>query len=248
MQIEVPPQTELALNDKQNALMALVQMAVAQNQGVDSLSKILEFQERYEANEARKAYNLSMARFKENPPRIVKDKTVHYEVQGKPDTHYMHASLENICEKVIEALSNVGISHRWLMNQGDNGITVTCILTHVMGHSESTSLRSAPDQSGGKNSIQAIGSAVTYLQRYTLLAAVGIAVFGADNDGRTVDRMTDSTLQEWLDSIRASSSIDELKKTYRGAYEAAGALLDKQSQAVIVAAKNERYKVIRAQG
>jgi hypothetical protein len=46
-------------------------------------------------------------------------------------------------------------------------------------------LESAPDESGGKNSIQAIASAVSYLERYTLLAATGLAVKGMDNDGRT---------------------------------------------------------------
>jgi len=42
------------------------------------------------------------------------------------------------------------------------------------------------DSSGNKNEIQARGSAITYLQRYTLIAALGISTADEDNDGQTV--------------------------------------------------------------
>lgn len=63
-------------------------------------------------------------------------------------------------------------------------IRVTCVLTHSRGHSERVWLQAARDDSGNKNSIQAVGSTVTYLQRYTLLAATGMAVQDQrDDDG-----------------------------------------------------------------
>jgi hypothetical protein len=52
-----------------------------------------------------------------------------------------------------------------------------------MGHSESTSLSASPDTSGSKNAIQAIGSTVSYLQRYTILALTGLATEDMDDDG-----------------------------------------------------------------
>ena len=63
-------------------------------------------------------------------------------------------------------------------------IRVSCIITHVLGHSEQVSLQCGADQSGKKNNIQAVGSTVTYLERYTLLAATGIAVKDQDDDAR----------------------------------------------------------------
>ena len=52
------------------------------------------------------------------------------------------------------------IRERWNVEQTKEGrIAVTCILMHVLGHSESVRMESAADQSGGKNNIQAIGSA-----------------------------------------------------------------------------------------
>jgi hypothetical protein len=55
-----------------------------------------------------------------------------------------------------------------------------------MGHSEENTLMAGKDDSGNKNGIQAIGSTVTYLQRYTLKAALGLAA-GADDDGAKSD-------------------------------------------------------------
>ena len=84
-----------------------------------------------------------------------------------------------------DALTKHDLSFRWETDNGTEGlIRVTCVLTHEMGHSERTMLQATPDTSGKKNPIQAIGSTVTYLQRYTLLAATGMAVQGQDDDGR----------------------------------------------------------------
>ena len=50
------------------------------------------------------------------------------------------------------------------------------------------SLSAPPDSSGSKNSIQAIASTLTYLQRYTLLSITGLAASEADDDGRGGDK------------------------------------------------------------
>src|SRR5690606_13579685 len=51
-------------------------------------------------------------------------------------------------------------------------------------HSEENSLAGPADNSGSKNAIQAIGSTLTYLQRYTLIQALGLAA-ADDDDGRS---------------------------------------------------------------
>lgn len=158
----------------------LLRIAVEQGADIEKLEKLMALQERWEANQARKAYIESMAEFKKNAPDIYKDKDVSY-----TGTSYSHATLGGICEVVIEALAKCGFSHRWDTKQPQNGmITVTCILTHILGHSEGTTLEAPPDNSGKKNSIQSIASTVTYLQRYTLLAACGLATKDLpDDDG-----------------------------------------------------------------
>jgi hypothetical protein len=62
-------------------------------------------------------------------------------------------------------------------------VSVTCVVTHEGGHFEETTLHAGADNSGGKNSIQSIGSTITYLQRYTLKPALGLAA-ARDDDGQ----------------------------------------------------------------
>jgi len=164
--------------------MQMLGHAVQQGMPIETLRELMQLKKEWEADEARKAFVAAMAAFKANPPELVKDKHVSYENKTGKLTEYDHATLGGICSAIIKGLAEHSISHRWETAQQDNRIKVTCVLTHAQGHSESVSLHSAADDSGGKNSIQAIGSAVTYLQRYTLLAATGLAALDQDDDGK----------------------------------------------------------------
>ena len=82
-------------------------------------------------------------------------------------------------------LDENGLSFRHNIDNKENGIEVTCIIAHESGHSEQTSVLAPPDKSGSKNDIQAIGSSITYLKRYTLESICGIVTTDDDNDGNT---------------------------------------------------------------
>lgn len=165
--------------------MDMLQMAVAQNADLDRLEKLMELQIRWEANEAKKAYIVAKATFKAEAPTIGKNKHVGFSAKnGGAKTDYDHATLDNVADTLSPILSKHGLSYGWETEQLDGGIIrVTCILTHVSGHSERNSLQAGPDQSGNKNNIQAVCSTVTYLQRYTLLSITGTATGDMDNDG-----------------------------------------------------------------
>lgn len=168
--------------DRAPAPSDLLRLALSQGAGVDQLERLMGLQERYEAMEAKKAYVVAMAAFKANPPRISKDRHVSFQT-SKGQTEYDHASLANVTESINSALSLNGLSASWKTAQIEKSITVTCCITHVLGHQECTSLSAFGDDSGGKNSIQGIGSTVSYLSRYTLLALTGLATHDQDTDG-----------------------------------------------------------------
>jgi len=193
----------------------MMQIAMQSEGGLDKLEKMMEMQERYEANEAKKAYVKAMAAFKADPPRINKDQKVDFKT-SKGRTTYEHASLANVTSKINAALSEHGLSAGWKTEQGNGGISVTCTITHEKGHSESTTLISAPDQSGGKNSIQAIGSTVTYLQRYTILALTGLATHENENDGAPVETVTPEQISELNAAIDAKGVNRDALFNYLG--------------------------------
>ena len=162
---------------------ALIQSAVAGGADLEKLEKLLDLQLKWEANEAKKAYVIAMAAFQADPPKIEKDRHVKFET-AKGIVEYDHATLANVTSKINNALSKHGLSAGWKTSQDETRISVTCKITHIMGHSEETILKSASDLTGGKNAIQAIGSAISYLQRYTLLSLTGLATFDMDDDGK----------------------------------------------------------------
>lgn len=171
---------------------------------LDKVEKMMELQERYEANEAWKAYVVAMAAFKADPPKIYKDAKVEY-----GNTAYKHAKLGSVADKINKGLSEHGLSAAWLNAQKEKAIAVTCKITHILGHSESTTLEAGADTSGAKNSIQAIGSTITYLQRYTLLSLTGLATEEMDDDGAgsEAEYITDeqmATINEWIEGTKTN--------------------------------------------
>ena len=188
----------------------LLQMAVEQGADIDKLEKLMALQERYETNEARKAYTVALSAFKASAPVLTKNKLVSFDT-SKGKTEYKHATLDNVADILGKALSEHGLSFTWKTSQGEGGqITVTCILTHIMGHSESTALSSSPDASGGKNNIQAVGSTITYLERYTLRAITGTAEAESDDDGKAsepVELITDEQVLT-LESLITDNDLD----------------------------------------
>jgi len=191
-----------------NSPATLIQQAVAGGADLEKLEKLMVLQERWDANEAKKAYHKSMSQFKANPPVIEKDKKVSY---GAGKTAYNHASLANVCAKISSELSKYGLSASWSTKQ-NGSVVVTCRITHVQGHSEETSLSAPADGSGSKNPIQAIGSTITYLERYTLLALTGLATSDQDDDGKGADInfITEAQLSNIVDLI-AELDVDESK-------------------------------------
>lgn len=182
------------------AVTPMEMLSRALERGIDSdqLDKLMTLQQRWDADQARKEFVKAMAAFKAEPLRLTRDRTVSYS-----GTNYSHASLAQVVDAVVAALSKHGLSHRWETTQEGDNITVSCVLTHELGHSERTTLSAGPDKSGSKNSIQAIGSTVTYLQRYTLMAATGLAAHDMDDDGRNAAPTAETISQEQLADLEA---------------------------------------------
>jgi hypothetical protein len=198
-----PHEEFLPAKSPEQSPAALIKMAIAQGADLEKLEKLMTLQERYEAAEAKKAYVDAMTLFKANPPEIYKDRKVRYKA-----TAYDHASLANVADKIGKGLSEHGFSHGWTTKQNNGDVTVTCTITHKFGHSESTSLTAPADTSGSKNPIQAIGSTVSYLQRYTLLALTGLATQDMDDDGESggTEMIGDKELSQVVDMVNETGA------------------------------------------
>ncbi len=153
----------------------LIEIAIAQNADIDKLEKLMALQERYDAKNAKAAYLSAVSLFQANCPKIKKLKDGH---------NSKYATLEDIIEQVKDVLFKAGLSYSFSQTQDAQQITVSCHLSHVDGHTETVSLTSDHDKSGGKQPIQALASAVSYLRRYTFTGVTGIVPSDEDSDGR----------------------------------------------------------------
>jgi len=151
---------------------------------LDKLERMLALKREHEKDQARVAFARALSEARAEIPPIMKDATVDYTNRDGKRTNYRHETLAGIAKVIDPILSRYGLSYRFRTDQGQGGVRVTCIIAHAEGHSEETTLAGAPDGSGSKNSFQAVGSAVTYLQRYTLKAALGLSA-EVDDDGQS---------------------------------------------------------------
>jgi hypothetical protein len=216
--------------------MAMLQMAVQQGADLAKLEKLMDLQDRFEKGEARKAFVEAMSAFKSHAINVTKDKT-----NSQYSSKYV--SLGNLVATVTPFLSQHGLSVRWDIDQS-SGIKVTCIVTHLMGHSEAVSMVCPPDKSGAKNPIQEIKSAITYGKACTFESICGLASTDAnlDDDGNGGGGMDEQVVDDYLSAIQASSNDDELKRNFKEAYDKATAAKDKNAQQTFMKAKNARYK------
>lgn len=238
------PQDELALTSTSR----IMEWAVRNGATPEQLATLLDVKLRLEADEKKKAYDRAMSAFRKNAPVIDKTKTVTYANKDGSETTYKHPELDKAAKIVGDALLAVGIRHSWKMSEGANGRTiVTCVLTHDLGHAEDVStLGGPPDASGGKNSVQAIGSTATYLQRYTLLAGCGLVPKGVDDDGRSGEAMDENAITDYCIQMKDAANLNELQTYFGEGWSKAKAKSDKSAQDRIRKVYEEKKKALRA--
>jgi len=162
-----------------NPATKLIEMALTSNADIDKLERLMAMQTAWEEKNAKRDFLDALARFQSKCPDIIKRKQGH---------NCKYAPLSDIVSQTRELISECGLSYRFEQDQNNGLIQVTCILSHFSGHCEKNTMLSPADTSGSKNAIQAIGSAVQYMMRYTFIGALGITTADEDMDGRLPDK------------------------------------------------------------
>lgn len=174
----------MALATVESSPAKLLELAVQQNLDIDKFERLVAMKERWDAEQARKAFYEALAKFQKLVPTLKKDKHVHYVTKTGAVVDYDHTSLGKIQPQIQDAAAECGLSHRWEFNDGPDLMEVTCVITHIDGHSERSSQSAPADTSGHKNTIQGRQSTRTYLERSTLIGALGLMSADKDDDGR----------------------------------------------------------------
>jgi hypothetical protein len=158
----------------------------------EQLREMMDLQERWEANEARKAFHDSMTEAQKHMPVIPKDK------QNK-QTNSMYSKHETIVKLAKPVYTDAGFSLMFYEGetQKENHIRVMCDIRHEKGHLESRFIDLPLDLTGIKGSvnktgIHGAGSTFSYGRRYLTCMIFNIPT-GDDNDGNQGDKKPEET-------------------------------------------------------
>lgn len=203
---DIVPKVETVVAEMPEKSMGqmLIEMAKDEKLNEAKLEALISMKNDEEDREAKRAFNAALVAFKKDPPRIIKNMSVSF---GK--TSYKHSSLDSALRQIDPELHKYGLAFTWRLKVTKTDVEVIGVLRHEKGYSEENIWVDDPDTSGQKNKAQAKGSAVTYGKRYTLLAALGLAEQGEDDDGlkaHMAKAVDEDMLLELQDLIEKSGS------------------------------------------
>lgn len=185
-------------------------LAIQKNYAPEFIEKMMELQEKHERREAEKAFYKAKADFKKEAPAVKKDKYNKF-------FESWYTSLGNLLDTYNPFLGKHGLSISYKPETTESNMTLTGVLSHRMGHSESISFAAPIDkaavgkQSGqrSRNAIQDVKSTFTYLRSAVTEALLGVAGTEAssiDDDGNAagnIEYINEKQLSTIVDMINA---------------------------------------------
>jgi ERF superfamily len=209
------------------------------------IAQFMELQQQAERWQAEKEFIAAMNRLQPRLPRIEKRGKIAFESKRTGESQATpYALLEDIDEKVRPLLHDEGFVLTFgtsMLEKG--GILITATLSHAAGHSRTESMPLPFDTSGSKNSIQAVGSTLSYGKRYLTCAMLNIVTVGIDDDGNAVGYIDERQTNNIIDmfsacdmDIKSQSKFLEFMKVEtvgeirRGDYGKAMTMLQKKLQ------------------
>lgn len=190
-----------AASESAAILSVIERMAMNPEIDPDRIERFIELKERIEAKAARIAFDSAIAEAKAQIGPIEKNREGHNKVR--------YADFAAYARVVDPIITQLGLSYRFRTEQSDR-ITVFCVVSGH-GHHEENSLSGPADTSGSKNAIQSIGSTLSYLQRYTLIQALGLSA-SQDDDGQSsgagevIDAEQVAVLRALLDETQSDTA------------------------------------------
>ena len=183
--------------------LSIIHRAVAAGADPDQLDKLLTLQERWEKNEARKAYNRAMKACQEEMPAVAKNSLNEH-------TNKRYANLDAVATTIKPIYTRHGFSLSYGEGQsGEGQIAIVCKCMHESGHTEEFTLNCPYDNTGAKGgqtktAIQGMGSSVSYGRRYLLLMIFNVIISDEDDDGGAMGTISENEVQEldhWLGQL-----------------------------------------------
>ena len=167
------------------ATLAVLHKAVESGVDADSLSKILDMQERILDRAAAQEFADALAEFQNDCPLMQRTSTARIASKQGQGYSYKFAALDEIAKTIQPVLHAHGLSYSWDSEMNGAQMVVTCIVKHRNGHREQSKFTCPTESSSGMSPQQKNASALTFAKRQSLTAALGLTMTDPDTDGAT---------------------------------------------------------------
>jgi len=211
----VEPAAPVAVASEAAAIISMIERAARDpNVDIAKMERLFEMQEKAEARRARMAYSAALAEMQPKLPTVGRRGKI--EIKKKDTEIVLQSTPYALWEDTNDAIRPVLAAHGFALTfrtgtTAEGRITVTGILSHAAGHSEETTITLMHDSSGSKNSVQAVGSSISYGKRYTAGLLLNLTSRGEDDDGKAAGA-EQTVSAEQADTIRKAlefSGADE---------------------------------------
>jgi hypothetical protein len=237
-------------SDASSTVLALIErLALDPHADAEKLERMTAMYEALKAKEAELAYNAAKGRILKKLAgiKILKNRSVLNEVDNaKPQKGigeaFKYAPLEEIDKHLRPLLAEEEMDLSYSDEPREGGdILMRGRLKHLPGgHYEDSLMPAPPDTTGGKSSVQAVGSTNSYLRRYVACNIFNIVVVGDDDDGTggTIDEAQTKTILDLIKKAKAGPKF--LKYMKAQGVEEAGSL---EAAVATIAARDYRKAI-----
>ncbi len=196
---QTPPKLATAPPEVPMSIERLVESALASGRSSDELAGVLQLCERMQDRQSEQAFNVARAKFQsECPPvkRRSQNKQFMVTVNGQQRPR-RYAGLDDIAAAIRGPLAKNGLSYTWGDSEEKDGkLRMPCLLSHVAGHTRSVSVAFPVESKAGASAQQKCGAVMSYAQRYSLIAALGLTSCDDDVDGADASDPVDPITKE----------------------------------------------------
>lgn len=229
--------SEIAIvKESSQQVETFISQAIAAGLPVETMERLFGLREKVKAEQAKEAYVSALSDFQSVCPIIKKTRKV---LNNKDKTvRYVFAPLDSIVEQIRTLVAASGLSYRWETKQENGEVRAICIVTHKLGHSESSEFSIPVDKEGYMTAPQKVASALTFAKRYSLCNALGISTGDEDVDA------TDQNKEKEPISIKAK--IIFLVKQLMKPHATRGEVEKSVQQLVDMELKEENYEEIKS--
>lgn len=225
--------------------LALFMQGVLQSPDVpaEKLEMLWRMRKELLAEEHREAYDQAFAAMAAEMPQVRRDGMIELTKDGKKIGLIKFARWEDMDKVIRPIMGKYGFALTYTTVERDKGLLIRGELMRE-GHSRVAEIPLPSDVGPGRNSLQAVGSAISYGKRYVAEMLLNIVRCGDDDDGNAAfERPISAELAKQLEGLIAASKTD-LKKFLQWSKTGAQSLADiKQRDYVrLVNALNDKVR------